>query len=217
MATNAAPPTSSASPKPRSRARKPKPWLERGLLYSTLIGSLLTAGPLWIDQAKAAWQGISGGSVEEAELQNALWRKNMDCAASPYAWFNNPSNIKVDATICDSGDIFVRASTPSNGQFFKWIPLSDVIEADDEGGGIFPPAHAAALPAPVSAATVNPGQWMHRLAQPGGQANVVCQRFLDNRRLLRRVQTPQGCFDEVIDTFNGAVVSRRPVPCTPQC
>ena len=46
---------------------------------------------------------------------------------------------------------------------------------------------------------------------------VICQRFIDQRMLVRRVQTPQGCFDEIVDTFNGQVVRRNQVPCAPQC
>jgi hypothetical protein len=209
MATNAANPKARAPARPkRPNPRSKKQWIERGLLYSTLIGSLLTAGPMWIDQLRAISQGING-SARAAEAQNELWRKNIDCAASPYAWFNNPSNIKVDATICDSGDIFVRANTPDNTQFFKWVPLDDVLKrAEASGGKGLLGARLAIGPAPEARSMVH-------LAQ--GQAVIICQKFLDNRRLLRRVQTPQGCFDEVVDTFNGTVVSRTAVACSPQC
>ena len=204
--------TSSNGRKVKSRRKL----LEWGVVFPILLGSLLTAGPQWIDSIRAMMQGINSGTVKQAKQQAALWRKNLACAGAPYSWFNSPGDIKVDATICDSGDIFVRASTPGNQQYFKWLPLSDVVQGEEAGGGgIIPEANAATLalraaPAPYSAAP--PGV---RLAQP--VANVVCQKFLDDRRLLRRVKTPQGCFDEVIDTFNGQVVSRKAVPCNPQC
>ena len=203
---------SSAPRRPKSRAKL----FEWGVIYPILIGSLVTAGPQWIDSGRAMLQGIQAGSVKQAKQQAALWRKNLDCAAAPYSWFNSPGDIKVDATICDSGDLFVRASTPGNQQYFKWLPLSDVVQGDESGGGgLIPEAHAATLATRPSAAPLSPPVAGVRLAQP--VANVVCQKFLDDRRLLRRVKTPQGCFDEVIDTFNGQIVSRKAVPCTPQC
>ena len=48
-------------------------------------------------------------------------------------------------------------------------------------------------------------------------ATVLCQKIVDGRYIHRRVQTPDGCFDEIIDTFNGQVVKRESAPCTPQC
>jgi len=200
---------------PRRPSRSRKKLLEWGVVYPVLIGSLLTAGPQWIDSLRAASQGIHVGTVEDAQKQAHLWRKNLACAGAPFAWFNNPSNIKVDATICDSGDIFVRASTPDNTQYFKWLPLSDVLQAGGGEATIIPAANAAVLLPAVSPSASQQKNGAMRLAQT--QAKVICQKFVDDRHLLRRVQTPEGCFDEVIDTFNGSVLSRKPAPCTPDC
>jgi hypothetical protein len=215
MAASVARSRARASSTPR-KAKSRRKLLEWGVVFPILLGSLLTAGPQWIDSVRAMTQGINSGTVKQAKQQAALWRKNLSCAAAPYSWFNSPGDIKVDATICDSGDIFVRASTPGNQQYFKWLPLSDVVQGDEAGGGgLIPEANAATLATRPPAAPLSPAVPGVRLAQP--VANVVCQKFLDDRRLLRRVKTPQGCFEEVIDTFNGQVVSRKAVPCTPQC
>jgi hypothetical protein len=47
-------------------------------------------------------------------------------------------------------------------------------------------------------------------------ATVICTR-VEGRHLHRRVQGPQNCIEEVIDTSTGTVVSRKTVPCDPQC
>lgn len=215
MASSAAKSPARASSTPR-KARSRRKLFEWGVVFPILLGSLLTAGPQWIDSVRAMMQGINSGTVKQAKEQSALWRKNLACAAAPYSWFNSPGDIKVDATICDSGDIFVRASTPGNQQYFKWLPLADVVQADSgSGDGLIPQAQALSLTTRASAAPMSPAPVAVKLAQP--VANVVCQKFLDDRRLLRRVRTPQGCFDEVIDTFNGQIVSRKAVPCNPQC
>lgn len=205
-----------ASPPPASG--KPERWWQWILLYPTLGISLLTAAPQWVDQARAAVQGINQASARDAEKQSQLWRRNLSCAAAPFAWYSNPSNVKVDATICDSGDIFVRAATPANGQFFKWIAIEDVVQLPvDAGNPVIPAAQAAYKRLEGVGGAVRARGGAPALKLAGQQAMVICQRFLDQRMLVRRVQTPQGCFDEIVDTFNGQVVRRNPVPCAPQC
>jgi hypothetical protein len=215
MATGAVDQKTRASSRREPRPKTPQRWWQWILLYPAFAVALITAGPQWIDKGRALALGVKGGSAAEAEKQAQLWRKNLSCSAAPFAWFNTPSTVKVDATICDSGDIFVRASAPDNSNYFKWVPLEDVLRSAGQSGGLIPAAHAATL----SASLGRPGRpapsSMFKLAQ--GQANIICQKFIDDRHILRRVQTPQGCFDEVIDTFNGSVVSRNPAPCTPQC
>jgi hypothetical protein len=190
-----------------------KPWWHLFLVYPALGVALITAAPQWFDKIGATLQGVKGDSLAAAQEQNRLWRANLGCTAAPKAWYSSPSNVKIDATICDSGDIFVRAVTPDNGEHFKWVPVKDVVQQESGGGSIIPSANAATLRlAPLIAAS-SPSRLL-----PRAQAvTVLCQRFVDGRHLLRRVQTPQGCFDEVIDTYNGAVVQRNPAPCVPQC
>src|SRR4051812_12800150 len=110
MATSAARERTRASHRAR-KSHSRKRLVEWAVIMPVLVGSLLTAGPQWIDSIRAAAQGIHSGSLKDAREQTRMWQKNLACAAAPYSWFSSPGNIKVDATLCDSGDIFVRAST----------------------------------------------------------------------------------------------------------
>lgn len=48
------------------------------------------------------------------------------------------------------------------------------------------------------------------------QINIICQRPVgDNRGIFRRIQTPQGCFDQIIDSWNGMIVRSQAAPCAP--
>jgi hypothetical protein len=97
----------------------------------------------------------------------------------------------------------------------NWIALDDLVKKTSPGGNPIIGSANAATPAILlklsqpSAAS----RYFHRAQAPV----VLCQRFVDERHVLRRVQTPEGCFDEVIDTFNGTVVKRTPAPCVAQC
>lgn len=186
----------------KSSSSSPKQWWQWLLLYPSFAVALLTAGPQWYDKINGYRLGVSSG--HEAERQAALWQKNASCVGLNSNGYVSPSKVAVDATICNSGDILVRAVTPQKAEIYKWLALDDVVSARKSGGGFIPTAEAATLP----------------LAQPSLSfailQTVLCTKS-DGRYLTRRVQTSDGCFDEVIDTFTGALVSRRPAPCVPQC
>ncbi len=152
--------------------------------------------------------------------ENSLWRKNLSCATAPYAWYTSPKEVKVDATICKSGDVFVRASSPGGHQVIKWLAVDEMLKVVAPAGlGI---EAQAAVPlgfgsdlspgpsAPQSDPALKTGQFQ--------SVAVICQRFIDQRRLLRHVRAENGmCFDEIIDTFNGSLMQRNQVQCRPSC
>lgn len=211
MATSAAKNKARTAPESDSSSTSPKRWWQWILLYPAFAVALVTAGPQWVDKAKSLKLGVR--SAAEAERQAELWAKNASCAGVPAKGFLSPTNVAVDATICDSGDILVRAVTPQNAQVYKWLPLDDVVRTS-AGGGVIPAAQAATLSVnfqPGHGSAAIPAVKLAML-----QASVSCTR-MDGRYLHRRVTTPQGCFDEVIDTFTGALVSRNSVPCGAPC
>lgn len=211
MATSATASKARAPKNPEPNVSPFKRWWQQILLYPAFAVALVSAGPQWIDRVKGFQVGVR--SASEAETSSMLWAKNPTCGANPAKGFLSPRNVAVDATICDSGDILVRAVTPQNPgslPIYKWLPLDDVVRANG-GGGIVPAAQAATLPATGLRSTRTAAEPAYKLAML--QANILCTK-VDGRYLTRRIQTPQGCFDEVIDTFTGAVVSRNPAPCS---
>jgi hypothetical protein len=179
----------------------PRQWWQWLLLYPSFAVALLTAGPQWYDKISGFRIGVR--SAAEAERQAQLWQKNASCVGLNSEGYLSPSKVAVDATICNSGDILVRAVTPQKAEIYRWLALDDVVSAK-KSGGFIPTAEAATL-------TLSQPSLSLALLQ-----TVLCTRS-DGRYLTRRVQTSEGCFDEVIDTFTGALVSRRPAPCVPQC
>jgi hypothetical protein len=210
MATSAAKNKSRPTSGSGAKSSLPKRWWQQILLYPAFAVALVTAGPQWIDKLKGMRLGVK--SAADSEKQAALWAKNASCAGMPAKGFLSPRNVAVDATICDSGDILVRAVTPQNAEIFKWLPLDDVVRTAGQGG-LVPSAQAATLSLRAQPAV---GSTRPRMIQVALLQTVLCTR-MDGRFLHRRVSTPQGCFDEVIDTYTGALVSRNSVPCTPQC
>lgn len=211
MATSSTAPKTRAPKKTDAESARPKRWWQQILLYPAFAVALVTAGPQWADTARGWKLGVK--SASDSNKQALLWQKNATCGANPAKGFLSPRNVAVDATICDSGDILVRAVTPQNTPIYKWLPLDDVVRTA-AGGGFIPAAQAATLSPGVPSRAKPAVEPVARIAML--QASVLCTK-VNGRFLTRRIQTPQGCFDEVIDTFTGALVSRNPAPCSPQC
>ncbi len=189
----------------------PTKWWQWIIIYPTLAVSILSAAPQWVDKAQAMFNGVEDRSWEQAKAQQEAWRDNLTCSAAPFDWYSTPENLKVDATICNSGDIFVRVATPRQGNFYQWV-LLDAIVQDKK---------TASLPFLSSAHAAGPATWrtegMTRIAASAA-ATVVCQAFMpDGRTLKRHVSTPQGCFDEYVDTYTGQVTRSEPAPCRTTC
>lgn len=188
----------------------PQRWWQWFLVYPAFAIALVSAAPQWVDKAKAYAWGVR--SAAESKKEALLWQTNASCVGLNSKGFLSPKNIAVDATICDSGDILVHAITPQKKEVFKWLPLDDVVPTQ-ASGGLIGVANAATLPARLGGPALSAQVPVVKAAL---LQVVICTK-MNGRMLLRRIQTPQGCFDELIDTYTGALISRNPAPCVPQC
>lgn len=178
-------------------------------------GLITLAGPPIRDRLFSAINETDGVTRAEAEFQQQKWAINETCANSQPIWHETARGQKIDATICPgTGDILLVLKDSSGRQIQWWSDNrsltrrfstnSDLAELLSDA--IVAPAYAAS---PVREDFRGP-----RLAQ-----NVLCQMMLpDNRGLRRRlVVGPNQCVELIIDTWTGAVVSQRRIPCVQNC
>jgi hypothetical protein len=196
---NAAP----AAPAPDAGGAGPRRWWQWLLLYPTLGIALLTAFPEWIKLVEAWKSNLSTDQLVQAEKQKELWEKNLKCTTTPMQFFENTHKVKVDATVCESGDVFVRVFAPDNRNAYYWVDVDGLLQTASYPG-LVSSAHAASLPNIVK-------------VQASQTSFVMCQRFVDNRNLLRVLNVEGQCFDEVVDTYTGQVTSRNPSECRDSC
>ena len=200
----------SARDETRPPASKPKHWWQWLLLYPTFVIAILGAVPTYWDRYQSAKLGVETGKSAWALKQSELWRKNMECSVAPFDWVQTADNTKVDATICHAtGDIFVRFMLAQGGQVLSFV------SKDELTGSV----KAGAVHASVSDLFMGQAQAAGASALPfaAPSERVLCQRWVAEGRLLRRVSTPQGCFDLIVNTYRGVVESSTPAPCNPQC
>lgn len=182
--------------------KNPQKWWQWILVYPTLVGIIISAIPTWVDIIKSKVYEVPPGYSKMAEEQNDLWRKNLECSSAPTEYYETEYNIKVDATICKSGDILVKVLEPNGNPHYVWVPVQGLIN-ERSAESLLSNAYAVQSFLPLQT----------------GQSGVIvlCQKFLGQGRLLRRVRDNNGCFDEIINTFNGRVIQRNPAPCNSNC
>lgn len=219
MATNARIASAKQTPSQPSR------WWQWILLYPALGISLVTSVPEWADKALAKYNGVKSDKYSDALRQTELWKNNLACLVAPTKYSPNVNNVNVDATICKkTGDIFVQVQTPDKRSVKHWVDLERILLEDKPRAAALISSAQAAVPArgisddPRISTGVAGEDGNLQLAQASnGSSMVVCQKFVDPRYLLRHIRTPQGCFDEIIDTLNGVVVRQTGVPCRGSC
>lgn len=187
--------------------QSPRTWWQWVFLYPALVIAIITAVPQWVQSAVNWRSGIPLKELEAAKIQGALWKRNLTCTTAPIDPYVNPKNIKVDAHICASGDVFVRMFSPGKVPSYHWVDVDK--EAGTEVGLNFT---TEAFAAEREAFT-----FAQNAFQDTSQGAVMCQRFLDDRNLLRVVNVNGACFDEVVDTFMGVTTSQTPSQCRSSC
>ena len=96
------------------------------MIYPALVTSLIAAIPTYVEAFKSTEYGVKFGQSSNAKEQDELWRTNLSCIAAPIDPFVTMNNIKVDATICKSGDVFIRIFPPTVKPSFKWVAVNAV-------------------------------------------------------------------------------------------
>ena len=173
----------------------------RWLLYPTLVVTLWSI-PTYVELYRSNKLGVSFGQSVAAPKRDHVWKKNLRCTAAPFDWYVNQYSISVDTTICKSGDVLVRVNDPNGKAGYSWVPVD----------GLIPKSTAVSLLSKAYAA-----QPVLPLQMAQANDTVICQRFIDSGRILRRIQIRSGCYDEIVNPYTGEVLQLKPAPCDPNC
>lgn len=193
----------------RSMGGRPRWWTrivdwvtEHPKQASALAGLLVAALPAPVQLAGAVLLGVPYADFLPALRENKLWKENLACASAPFDGLATSRNLQVDAVVCQSGNVLVRVKSPNGDTAYRWVPLESVVTLTSGGFSFISSAHAQALPLLALA------------SGGGGNIEVVCQQWVGNGLVKRRIldRGTGRCFDEVVNTFTGKVVSSVPAP-----
>jgi hypothetical protein len=186
-----------------------RPWWQWFLLYPSLLVAVIGAVPTYFEAYRSHELGVPFGGSKDALEQNQLWEENFDCANhAVFTQITTKKAVEIGSVVCDSGDVLLRGKRPEwDRPKYRWVAGSDVAPSQATGLKVglldllFPPAYASAPAAPVA----------------GGPVQVLCQRWVAQGRLLQRVASGGACFDLIIDTRTGQVLSSAAVACNAGC
>jgi hypothetical protein len=196
--------------------RLPSLWLAaprwRLAMAAIFVLAVIGAIPQYLAWINAYVMGVPAAKIYEARVQERLWQKNFACAtqldhsSSNYAVINGEELVVV-AWACPSGDVLVTVEAADDQDWRRSVWVS--LEERQSFTRRFPwrprAAHADAE-----------AQVARKRAEP--VVEVLCQRWLPNRFIKRRVQLADGnCFDETINPRTGQVVQRQKAPCDRGC
>lgn len=189
-----------------SKQDNQKKWWQWLIMYPTIFIAIIGAIPTALGYYKSWRIGVPFDKTQIALEQNRLWQKNYECSKSEFMSIKSNHNIEVGTIICLSGDILIKVQSPDAKPVFWWVGLKTFESNDQAAIGLW---------------FINRAQAEERLAPIVVAQNnsvVLCQRWLDNGRLLRRIEIQgKGCFDEVVNTYTGQIEKRDSVPCDQHC
>ena len=180
----------------------PSHWWQWLLVYPALLIALFTAVPEWLKVVKSFKEDLPVARVDDAEYQKGLWLKNGVC--TPVHAYTGLTSIKADADVChSSGDVLVSLSFPDSNKSYYWVGADRLIKTPSSDDN--------------SPTALGPTRGLENILAQAAQPFVMCQRFPDQRNLLRVVNVGDSCFDEIVDTYTGQVMSQNPSVCRQSC
>jgi hypothetical protein len=178
-------------------------WWQWIFVYPTLAIAVINSLPnlvFWSRIPPALRNNISVSDVNIARQQKELFVKNEDCFASDE--FNYVSEIgetTASIKLCPSGDVLVKFSNPDANPVFQFASF-DTTQRSALDRFLVPSVAAATASSEI------------QLAQ------VECPPKIEDGRLTRRIREADGkCYEQVINTFTGEVISRTEVSCDASC
>ncbi|MBF0497968.1 MAG: hypothetical protein HQK58_15560 [Deltaproteobacteria bacterium] len=191
-------------------ASRPKKWWQWLLVYPALLIAIAGSVPTYMEAIKSHDFGVPFGRSLDAQEQYDLFVANYECTQkATITPIKNKYNVEVASTVCESGDILLTVKRPEwSRPQRRWVPWSKVVPTVSKNARI-------ALPDLFENAYAAESD--NLLLAQAFPATVKCQRWVSQGRLLQRIQTPNGCFDQVTNTYTGWVESSHPAQCTPNC
>ena len=191
-------------------------WVFFGKLRTAMafafVVAVIGAIPQYATWFKALTTGVPSTALHTALEQQRLWEKNFTCATrldqnSEYYAAVTGDKVHVVVWACPSGDVLVTTESPKQTVLPRsvWVPFAASPGEANHWAPLIREVFAAGSRSPN-------GLRLDRIV------NVLCQKWLQDGYILRRVRLDNGrCRDEVINTRTGQVVQSRQAPCDPRC
>ena len=164
------------------------------------------AVPTGINLYHSFKHGIPYAQVAHRLEQYDLWMRNMDCVID-YKEMIAAQNAKINVGVCPtSGDISIKVAMSEGKAIVEWIAFDRLKQAN---------ALLSLLATPAYAEERGPTETSSQSAHASAQ--VVCQGWEGNARIVRVVRDGARCFKETISPYQGHVDKRTETSCNTSC
>lgn len=192
------------------KSKPQKRWWQWFLVYPGLAIAIIGAIPTYVEAFKSYSFGVPFGRSFDAQEQNRLWQDNFECTQkASFSTIINKKKVEIGSAVCESGDVLLRGKRPEwDRPQLRWVSWNEVAPSDNTD------KNSHVLLDIIKSAYAGESD---RLVLAQAPMTVLCQRWVGPGQLFQRIATPMGCFDQLINTYNGWVVFSRPAPCAPNC
>lgn len=174
------------------------------VLYSGVLAAMIGAFPQMLQLYQSYEIDVPTAQVPLALAQASAWERSGDCLLKTRS-VELADDISVTVGACEkTGDIQVRVSNRNGIAMVRWIESIRSVAQSGPFDFLISKAHARTFSANQT-----------RLA--ASSDGIICSRRAGEGKILQRIRENGQCFDLLINTYTGKVLSRTPAPCKPEC
>jgi len=186
-----------------------KSWKQWFLIYPTFAIAVLGAIPQYINVIKGLAIGVETSKVSYSEYQHKLWMKNVNCNLS-LSTIKTIENSSLSIGACPTGDIQINIIAPDDDKrFVRWFDFDELKNVNSIHNGIFDKLGIST----AIAEEIVP----LKIQLARSDSEVMCQKLLSKRKLIRIIREGEQCYKETINTYTGKVEERIVVKCSSSC
>lgn len=188
----------------------PVKWWQWVFMYPALAIALVSHAPKLYQLYESYKLNVRYSYVDTALKTNDKWERNFECLQNmKFHTVTTSGNACISVGVCPSGDLLVQVQPPDPKArpILQWISWAEITKENRA---------VSSVSLLVKEAAAEQSTPLFEVAQAGPM--VICQKWVGRGLLLMRIRYPNGqCFDQIINTYTGAVISTVPAPCDPRC
>jgi hypothetical protein len=186
----------------------PKKWWQWLIVYPTVSIAILNMIVPALNSVINSWiTGVTPNKSSEAIVQSSFFSRNPHCLESVKpVKISASQETLMQARVCpNTGDVYIVKAPFTTEETYRWIAIDELQRNEPQKNALT----SILMQAAVAASSTGQGQLADRsqLAESSGLPTIVCTQVIEEGRLRRQVQYPDGhCITQIVNTYTGAVI-----------
>lgn len=174
------------------------------VIYSGVLAAMIGAFPQMLQLYQSYEIDVPTAQVPLALAQASAWERSGDCLLKTRS-VELAEDVTITVGACEkTGDIQVRVANRNGIEVVRWIESIRSVAQTESLDFLISKTQARTF-------STNP------ILLTANSDGIICSRRAGKGQILQRIRENGQCFDLLINTFTGKVLSHTPAPCTSDC